>query len=173
MMPHTAGTRSSPDSSSATWTPSFLNPNIAKYNLPSSPSHTSLHSYFSTHPVHTMRPLPFFHPTRAEFIRHPSRHDQPRYTAVPSTRWSSRASRKNRYSPGVMNIRKSREITDEKRTPSISSLTLVEQRVRHPQTKLKVHLTWDVSFWVALTLVLGSSAWVSDYNSYRGCLVSF
>lgn len=37
----------------------------------------------------------------------------------------------------------------------------VEQRLRHPHTHLKVHLTWDISFWVAVVFVLGSAAWVS------------
>jgi len=36
----------------------------------------------------------------------------------------------------------------------------VEQRLRHPGTKLKVHLTWDVSFWVAIMFTLGSVAWI-------------
>ena len=38
----------------------------------------------------------------------------------------------------------------------------VEQRLRHPHSRLKVHLAWDISFWVAVVFTIGSAAWVSN-----------
>lgn len=123
----------------------------------------SAHSHLSVHPSRATRPLPFFHPTRAEFLRHSS--GQPDTTAVSASRWSSRASRKNRYSPEQLHVHRQHEPSLEKPDPSASSLFLIEQRIRHQRTKLKVGLTYDVSFWVAVTFVLGSSAWVRRFVS--------
>ena len=42
---------------------------------------------------------------------------------------------------------------------------LVEQRLRHPHSRLKAHLSWDVSFWVAFVFTIGSILWVGPCNN--------
>ena len=150
---------------------SFTNTVMIKHSPPVSPSQSSLHSHFSTRPSHTIRPLPFFHPTRAEFTRHPSGHEleDETHPKTSTSHWSSRASRKNRYTSEPLQIRTTgageKPIAEEPlaKPPSLIS---VEQRFRHAHSRLKVHLTWDISFWVAVTFVLGSSAWVCALSSY-------
>ena len=135
-----------------------------KYN---SASNASLHWHFSTHPSRTTRPLRFFHPTSAEFIRQASGDGTP--DVRPSSHWSSRASRKNRYSSAMVHVRRSHEDENKREKSTRSpSLVVVEQRLRHPHTRLKAHITLDISFWVALAFVLGSSAWVSYAHFIEG-----
>ena len=72
------------------------------------------------------------------------------------SKWNARASRKNRYSAEAVHV--SHASSDVEKGEG--QKTLVEQRLRHPHTQLKVHLSWDVSWWVAVIFVLGSTAWV-------------
>ncbi len=136
---------------------------------PSSNIHRPLgsegHPHFSAQSSHTTRPLPFVHPTHAEFVQHPSdlasSSETSSSTSNPAAKWSSRASRKNRYSAEPIHIhRQHEERADEKPLTHHSSLVQIEQRVRHQNTRMKAHFTWDISFWVAVAFVLGSSAWV-------------
>lgn len=119
-------------------------------------------SHFSLQPDRATRPLSLFHPTRAEFQKHSSAGaSQPA-----ASRWSSRASRKNRYSSNAIRVRRQHDVENgipEKAPSAKQSVILVQQRLRHPHTHFKVHLSWDVSFWVAVTFVLGSAAWVSSF----------
>lgn len=115
--------------------------------------------HYSTHQRNVTKPLGFFHPTHAEF--------EPSEAKRASFSWDSRTSRKNRVAPTRFHLRhhsgsmdsKDKEATTVK-AMSVRSVS-VEQRLRHPHTHLKVHLTWDISFWVAVVFVLGSAAWVS------------
>ncbi|EIN04636.1 hypothetical protein PUNSTDRAFT_146307 [Punctularia strigosozonata HHB-11173 SS5] len=141
----------------------------ARTSVPSShhnPSNGTLHGHphparhFTTHRSTNTAPLPFFHPTHAEL--HPTIHSGAQDGKAPSE-WSSRASRKNRYAPGAVHVSHSPgtpPVTDAEKTGVARDAVLVAQRVRHPHTKLKVHLAWDISFWVAIVFVLGSTAWV-------------
>ncbi|KIP05664.1 hypothetical protein PHLGIDRAFT_91841 [Phlebiopsis gigantea 11061_1 CR5-6] len=36
------------------------------------------------------------------------------------------------------------------------------QRMRGPTARLKVHLAWDISFWVAVAFVVGSACWICN-----------
>ncbi|OJT06014.1 hypothetical protein TRAPUB_3201 [Trametes pubescens] len=115
------------------------------------------------HPPKTTRPLPFFHPTRAVFMPHSGGDVSGEFQRVPSTHWSSRASRKRRYSSRPIRVaHQSAPGAGDLRSTSAAQkdLSLLEQRVRHPETRLKVHLTWDISFWVAVVFVLGSTVWI-------------
>ncbi|KAI0354071.1 hypothetical protein OH77DRAFT_1426489 [Trametes cingulata] len=82
---------------------------------------------------------------------------------MPSTHWSSRASRKNRYSRRPIRVTRRPAKRDES-LQEVSSphkeVILLEQKVRHSESHFKVHLTWDISFWVAVIFVLGSTAWI-------------
>ncbi|OSC98858.1 hypothetical protein PYCCODRAFT_1396225 [Trametes coccinea BRFM310] len=122
-------------------------------------------TYSIHHPHAVTRPLPFFHPTRAVFTPHANSdediHGIPH--RAPSAHWSSRASRKNRYARRPIQVG-AQPAARERETQDISlphkELVLLEQRVRHSETRFKVHLTWDISFWVAVVFVLGSTIWV-------------
>jgi hypothetical protein len=132
----------------------------AASNTPSSDG--PRHPHFTTHGATNTAPLPFFHPTRAAL--HPTIHTAAAADAdgAPS-KWSSRASRKNRYAPGAVRIAHSPSAADTEAAAGAEKEkegVLVEPRVRHPQTRLKAQLTWDISFWVAVIFVLGSTAWV-------------
>ncbi|EKM60732.1 uncharacterized protein PHACADRAFT_203884 [Phanerochaete carnosa HHB-10118-sp] len=121
------------------------------------PGRLSLHP----HPSQIARPLPFFHPTHALFV--PSETSQPG-EPTNSTHWSSRASRKNRYTPKHVPLQRYQDAsrpTDEKMQQH-HTVMLTEKRLRHPYTMLKVHLVWDVSFWVAVAFVIGSAAWICN-----------
>ncbi|KAJ3548916.1 hypothetical protein NM688_g5233 [Phlebia brevispora] len=139
-----------------------LNPTLSSTTQTSShPSLTA--SHFSVHPDHATRPIRFFHPTRAEFLKHEVSPGAPGAPIQGASRWSSRASRKNRYTSEPLHVHRRHDaeaISGEKPPSRAASLILIEQRLRHPHTRLKVHLTWDVSFWVAVTFVLGSAAWI-------------
>lgn len=132
---------------------------------PSARTTVSSGSHFSTQSEHLIRPLRFFHPTRAELT---PQHSVPRAdaAALEKSRWSSRASRKNRFTSGVIHVRHNPE--DEEL--GSKAIVPVNQRIRHPESRLKVHLTSDVSFWVAVIFVLGSTAWVSALIHVFGSL---
>lgn len=119
------------------------------------PSTNSEGSHFSTHHENLVRPFRFFHPTRADFTPHPS---IPKTGARPphASHWSSRASRKNRFTLDVFRVRHHRKELEK----GLTGLVPVKQRLQHPGSKLKVHLAWDISFWVAVLFVLGSTVWV-------------
>ncbi|CDO76411.1 hypothetical protein BN946_scf184937.g25 [Trametes cinnabarina] len=120
---------------------------------------------YSIHRPHAVtRPVPFFYPTRAVFVPHANADDvQGSLDRAPSAHWSSRASRKNRYARRPIHVM-AHPPADERRTHDISlphkELVLLEQRVRNSQSQYKVHLAWDISFWVAVVFVLGSIIWV-------------
>ncbi|RPD56551.1 hypothetical protein L226DRAFT_480446 [Lentinus tigrinus ALCF2SS1-7] len=108
------------------------------------------------------RPLPFFHPTRASFaLHHPSAKEE--IEGRPHARWSSRASRKHRYSRRPICIAHPSAEKMEGAIPEgplQEGFSLLEQRVRHTEDQVKVHLAWDLSFWIAVVFVLGSAAWI-------------
>ena len=103
------------------------------------------------------------------------------------SKWNSRASRKRRYPPKPIQVCylsgswSGERISDgaqsnsgpspplgetkgrSPRSPS-NGWMVTEQRLKHPSSELKVHLAWDISFWVAIVFILGSTAWV-------GCLM--
>ena len=120
------------------------------------------------------RPLPFLHPTRAEFAPLPTAKEHLLGRAVePSARWSSRASRKNRYARRPLRVvpRRAQEFAEsahggrEAISAAGRDVAVIEQRMRHPASRIKVHLAWDLAFWVALVFVLGSTLWVSRLPS--------
>lgn len=110
-------------------------------------------------PSRISRPFAFFHPTHAVLLPANSTDSKEPSDA---SHWSSRASRKNRYTAKSAALHH-----HDGSTPSQQALQkhpsamVVQQRLRHPHSRLKVHLAWDVSFWVAIAFVLGSAAWVS------------
>lgn len=122
-------------------------------------SHKPERLFLHPHPSQIARPLPFFHPTHALFV--PSEASQPG-ELTNSTHWSSRASRKNRYTPKHVPLQRYQDASKptEEKLQKHHTVMLTEKRLRHPHTMLKVHLTWDVSFWVAVAFVVGSAAWV-------------
>lgn len=129
------------------------------------------------HRPHTItRPIPVFHSTRAIFVQHNSSAKEI-VGDRPHARWSSRASRKNRYSQRSVRIAHAQHAPAKGEEPPLHELsshirpgfTIVEQRIRHSESRLKVHLAWDISFWVAVVFVLGSTIWVRSHCS--GCLV--
>ena len=134
--------------------PALLPPTDALNSSETAPS-----THFSTHSTGLHRPFRFFHPTRAQFSpRLPEQIlDVKTSDFDAASHWSSRASRKNRYTPDVVHVR--HHPLDSENVPS--EVVLVEQRLRHPTSKIKVHLTWDISFWVAVLFVIGSTVWVS------------
>ncbi|KAJ3548914.1 hypothetical protein NM688_g5234 [Phlebia brevispora] len=85
-----------------------------------------------------------------------------------SSKWSSRDSRKNRCPSGPVQVHvledgdDERAASREKTPPTAVSIALEEQRLRHPNSSLKVHLSLDVSFWVAIAFVVGSAAWIAN-----------
>ncbi|KAH9855482.1 hypothetical protein C2E23DRAFT_724190 [Lenzites betulinus] len=117
------------------------------------------------HPHNVTRPLPFFHPTRAVFA--PPSSDENASSELhdnaSSTHWSSRASRKRRYSTRPIHLARTSTFGRERLQDmplAQKELVLLEQRVRQPGIRLKVHLAWDISFWVAVVFVLGSTVWI-------------
>ncbi|KAI8973124.1 hypothetical protein BD414DRAFT_499200 [Trametes punicea] len=123
-------------------------------------------SAYSIHRPHSItRPLPFLHPTRASFVQHatPSGTTEGDVQRSPSVHWSSRASRKNRYAQRPIRVIP-RPIAKDKDMQEVSftqkELLVLEQRVWHSESRFKVHLTGDISFWVAVIFVLGSTVWV-------------
>lgn len=113
------------------------------------------------------RPLKYFRPTRAELHPSPSSWN---LGALAPSRWSSRASRKSRYAPSAIHVTHHHS-DPEKTVDAHKGRVLVHQRLRHPSTQLKMHLTWDVSFWVAIVFVLGSTAWVRPLFPYSELLL--
>ncbi|KAI0764700.1 hypothetical protein C8Q74DRAFT_1205533 [Fomes fomentarius] len=120
------------------------------------------------HRPHTItRPIPLFHSTRAIFVQHNSS-EKEIVGGRPHTRWSSRASRKNRYSQRSVRIAHAQHAPAKGEEPPLHELsshlrpsfTIVKQRIHHSEGRLKVHLAWDISFWVAVVFVLGSTIWV-------------
>ncbi|KAI0644029.1 hypothetical protein C8Q79DRAFT_914226 [Trametes meyenii] len=114
------------------------------------------------HPRKVFRPLPFFYPTRAVFVEDASFEGE-RLQRATSAHWSSRASRKNRYSRRPIRLTKAsipRDGTKSGIESPQKRLLLIEQRVRHSGSQFRVHLTWDISFWVAVIFVLGSTVWI-------------
>lgn len=99
---------------------------------------------------HTSAPLPFLHPTQAHGGE-----------KSPVT-WASRSSRKNRYSPKEVDIHHPYgqldvESSDEQKHEVHRTANV---RAKHIHSSFKLHLSWDVSFWVAVIFTLGSVAWV-------------
>ncbi|RDX49411.1 hypothetical protein OH76DRAFT_1403630 [Lentinus brumalis] len=134
-----------------------LSPETSELDPTARPRHRT-----TIHRPHTLtQPLPFFHPTRASFVpHHSSAKDQ--VEGGPNARWSSRASRKHRYSRRPIRI-----ATAERPKGGTSregtlrdGVSLLEQRVRHTEDQVKVHLAWDLSFWIAVIFVLGSTVWI-------------
>lgn len=112
---------------------------------------------FSPQPHKTTSPLgSFFHPTRATL----DSGDQAD-SSTPSSHWSSRASRKNRYPQTSVPLSR-RMLDNEKGLGTGPSHVTVNERIRHPHHKLKPYLAWDISFWVAVMFVVGSAAWICN-----------
>jgi len=125
------------------------------------------YSHFSTESKTTTRPLPYVHPTRSQFITHYDPTDLKSGSLQGIAQWSSRASRKNRYSSRALHVKyrpRDMKLAEEQidETSSLLGDTFVEvmQRLRHPSTKLKARLSWDISFWVAVVFILGTTAWI-------------
>lgn len=97
------------------------------------------------------RPLGFFHATRTTSTTGNG------HLAELSS-WNSRASRKHRITPAIARL--GRDTGEKLQDLKSSARQVVGQRLKHPSTRLKPHLTWDVSFWVAVVFVLGSTAWI-------------
>lgn len=134
--------------------------------IPKTPrEHLALHP----HPSRITQPLPFFHPTRALMI--PTDVFSPGKEVYP-TRWSSRASRKNRFTlkSTVLHHHVRPSTAPHILERQTSTRTLI-QRPRYPHSRLKVHLGWDVSFWVAVAFVLGSATWVRSRRLDRVIIV--
>lgn len=133
----------------------------------SSVSHMS--TTYSTHPRTVHRPFQFFYPTHAVFTPHNS---SPRPSGP--LHWSSRNSRKNRFAPRQVNV--VHHASGGPPTPDSTENGLggevggaaVKQRLRHAQTRLRPHLSWDVSFWVAILFTLGSILWVGPLHPGYG-----
>ncbi|KZT06667.1 uncharacterized protein LAESUDRAFT_725756 [Laetiporus sulphureus 93-53] len=105
-----------------------------------------------THPRSIHRPFPLFHPTRATFVVLTDG------TSKLKSRWNSRASRKNRFALRPVQVA---HFPDEAaRDREKAKFAVVEQRLYHSHARLKLHLSWDVSFWVAFVFVVGSALWV-------------
>ncbi|KAI0696618.1 hypothetical protein BC835DRAFT_1414167 [Cytidiella melzeri] len=132
--------------------------------------------HFFAHPDGITRPLgTYFHPTRASFS--PSQQSSGdgegrRPASANDTRWSSRASRKRRYTHSTVPLSHSTQkritkdglaaTTGSSSTTPTTMPSTVSQRFRHPHSQLKPQLTWDVSFWAAVMFVLGSAAWICN-----------
>ncbi|KAH9940296.1 hypothetical protein B0H21DRAFT_780408 [Amylocystis lapponica] len=86
--------------------------------------------------------------------RQPFHADEP---TVPS-HWSARDSRKNLYAPRTLQLTHQPPAKQTKKGEFVQ----VQQRLRHPQTRLRMRLVNDVSFWVAVFFILGSCAWVAN-----------
>ena len=123
----------------------------------------------AVHGAHALtRPLPFAHPTRAVFAPLPSAKAALLGGAEPvGCSWSARASRKNRYARRPLRVAPHHALAAHhegkvfgEALEARSQVALVEQRLRRPSTRLKVHLAWDLAFWVALVFVVGSALWV-------------
>ncbi|OBZ77581.1 hypothetical protein A0H81_01743 [Grifola frondosa] len=97
--------------------------------------------------VYTLRPDRYPSSTRPA----PS-NQRPGLDAATASRWSSRASRKNRYS--------SRPLRLALRDEAAAEVALLHQRLHHPTTRLKLRITCDISLWVAIIFTLGSTAWI-------------
>ncbi|EPS97109.1 hypothetical protein FOMPIDRAFT_1032103 [Fomitopsis schrenkii] len=85
--------------------------------------------------------------------------------AGPPLHWSSRSSRKNRLAPRQVHVIHHASVSPtpdstEQGTDKQVRGAAVKQRLRHAQARMKPHLSWDVSFWVALMFTLGSILWV-------------
>ena len=127
-----------------------------------STTRSSRHRATIHRPRTVIRPLPFFHPTRASFAPHHSSAKEQIEGGL-HARWSSRASRKHRYSRRPIRLAHPPAAKSEgalRNGPLRECFSLLEQRVRHTEDQVKVHLAWDLSFWVAIIFVLGSTAWV-------------
>ena len=127
-------------------------------DLNDSKDHLALHP----HPSRITKPAPFFHPTHALLV--PPDAVNSEIETDSATHWSSRASRKNRYTLRSTAIHRdglAPRADGEPRVHSASISPMVTvQRMRGPAARLKVHLAWDISFWVAVAFVLGSAFWV-------------
>jgi hypothetical protein len=121
-------------------------PNVSR------PTHT-LH----TRPSTVIKPLPFFHPTRARFHTLDAPED-----STPAGEWSSRPSRKNRIIPQSIQAFHE-EDGGEKGGPNS-----IEARMWHAKGQLKPHLSWDIAFWSAFAFVIGSIAWVRIFYIFQG-----
>lgn len=118
---------------------------------------------FSTHPHTIRRPVPFLHPTHALFSSPSPSAEGSRIVDYPA-HWSSRASRKNRFAARPLRVvhsdpRMKNADSPERELVEKDPVT-IEQRLHHPHARFKLHLTWDISFWVAVTFILGSTFWV-------------
>lgn len=135
---------------------------ICDNNESASSSVSRISTTYSTHPRTVHRPFKFFYPTYAVFTPH---YPSPRRPAGPPLHWSSRSSRKNRLAPRQVHVIHHASVSPtpdstEQGTDKQVRGAAVKQRLRHAQARMKPHLSWDVSFWVALMFTLGSILWV-------------
>jgi len=98
-------------------------------------------------------PFGFMHPTHLEDAG-----------ALPHTiMWHSRASRKHRYVAKPTKVHPHDVIRGGVRNVVAAGKEVqreIQLRVQHRYSRLKPDLAWDISFWVALSFVLGSAAWI-------------
>jgi hypothetical protein len=131
-------------------------------------AHTHLHL--------TSAALPFFHPTRAQGTLGQRDDADPSRGGDTPVLWRSRASRKRLYTSKPVSVSHDRHVTpkantlgEEPRSEGQNEVVrwLTELRVHHKghqeQRTFGVHfrVVADVSFWVAVMFVIGSTAWVS------------
>lgn len=143
--------------------------NTTDNNESASSSISRVSTTYSTHSRSVHRPFKLFYPTHAVLTPH---YPSPRPGGSP-LHWSSRTSRKGRIAPRQVHVIHHASVLPT--SASIEKGTIketraargafVEQRLRHPQTRLKAHLSWDVSFWVAFIFTIGSILWVGPLNS--------
>ena len=105
-----------------------------------STTRSSRHRATIHRPRTVIRPLPFFHPTRASFAPHHSSAKE-QIEGGSHAHWSSRASRKHRYSRRLIRLAHPPAAKSEgalRNDPLREGFSLLEQRVRHTEDQVKV-----------------------------------
>lgn len=132
-----------------------------------------LHTTTFDHPLHKR----FFYPTtgsaqyrldaKNNTIRkgttNQSSYESPRQTGTGRLEYNSRKARKARHALKTHHIQHHPEGSDK---PSTSPAN-VTVRVDSVRSEFKPHLKLDITFWLAVTFVLGSSVWVVNGKSDR------
>jgi len=112
------------------------------------------------HPLHKR----FFYPTTGSAQYHIDTKDGSKTVDGPNPqlkdqlRYSSRRARKGRDALKTHHIQHQPE--EPERPSTIPAKVTVRLRVDTVESELKPHLKLDITFWLAVTFVLGSSVWV-------------
>ena len=116
-----------------------------------------LHATSYSHPLHKG----FFYPTAgsAQYRPVPDQDKEPTLAAhTESLEYDSRRARKGRYALRTRQIQH-RPDAPEKASTEPADVTL-RLRADKARSELKPHLKLDITFWLAVTFLLGSSVWV-------------